>query len=319
MLQQTTVATVIPYYRRWLRLFPDVSALARAPLNKVLKAWEGLGYYERAKRLHGAARRLCRESSGVLPRSEAELRQLPGFGPNTAAAVLSLGYGLPVPVLDVNVRRVIGRIKGRADGKGVAADRAARLILADLIDRDHPAGFNQAMMELGALVCRPRQPSCPVCPVRRFCLAFRTGRPEIGAPAKKSRATRIETVVAVIEREDRYLIQQRPPSGLMAGLWEFPGGKREKPESLEGALRRELREELGALVKSARLLVTVRHAYTRFRVTLRAYDTVLKRVPALDPRTHRWVTLKGLKRYPFPSANSKIIDFLERRERDHRP
>jgi len=105
----------------------------------------------------------------------------------------------------------------------------------------------------------------------------------------------------------------------MPHLWEFPGGKRVKPESLEGALRRELREELGALVKSARLLVTVRHAYTRFRVTLRAYDTVLKRVPALDPRTHRWVTLKGLKRYPFPSANSKIIDFLERRERDHRP
>jgi A/G-specific adenine glycosylase len=317
MLQQTTVAAVIPYYERWLRLFPDVAVLARAPLQKVLKAWEGLGYYERARRLHRAARIVCRDWAGSLPQAESDLRRIPGFGPYIAAAVLSLAFGQPVAVLDANVRRVISRLKRITGGAGARSDRVLRGYLDELLDRDRAAAFNQAVMELGALVCRPRRPLCPRCPVRRYCLAFRAGEQESIPRPKKRPAAKIETVVAVIEENGRFLIQRRPPSGLMAGLWEFPGGKREKGESLEGALRRELGEELGASVETARLLLKVRHAYTRFQVTLYAYETILKNVPALDRRTHRWVSRRGLDGYPFPSGNARIIGFLKSRKSDH--
>jgi A/G-specific adenine glycosylase len=317
MLQQTTVPAVIPYYGRWLRLFPDVEALARAPLTKVLKAWEGLGYYERARRLHRAARIVWRQWGGSLPRTEADLRGLPGFGPYTAAAVLSLAFGLPLPALDANARRVVSRLKNTGDG--VVSDRAVRAYLDELLDRERPADFNQAVMELGALVCRPRRPLCPRCPVRRFCLAFRSRKQEKRPQPKRRPAKKIETVVAVIERNGRFLIQKRPASGLLACLWEFPGGKRERGESLESALRREIREELGVSVKTARLLIRVRHAYTRFRVTLYAYETVLQGVPRLGRRTHRWVSRRGLESYAFPSGNARIIDFLKSGEDDYQP
>lgn len=318
MLQQTTVAAVLPYYKRWLEAFPDVFALARAPLQKVLKAWEGLGYYDRARRLHRAARILCQERAGSIPRTYADLRRLPGFGPYITAAVLSLSYGQPFPVLDANVRRVLMRLKKIPGGSGLAMDAALRRHLDEMIDRDHPAVFNQAMMELGALVCRPRNPLCLQCPVHRFCAAFECGEQEVTPPPRKKRTAKIETAVGVIESNGKFLIQKRPSPGLMAGFWEFPGGKRERGESPKEALQREIREELGVSVNKASLLLKVRHAYTRFQVTLYAYETSLCKIPRLDVKTHRWVSRRDLKRYPFPSGNAKIIKFLETGEKGHR-
>ena len=318
MLQQTTVAAVVPYYEKWLGIFPDVFALARAPLPRVLKAWEGLGYYDRARRLHQAARIVCREFDGRIPDTPEGLRGLPGFGPYISAAVLSLAYGRPLAVLDANVRRVLMRLDRIRGGSGAAADRALRRRLDGLLDRRRPSAFNQAMMELGALTCRPRNPRCPACPVQSFCRAFEAGEQEVIPPPKKRRSQKIATVVGIIESRGRYLIQKRPPSGLLAGLWEFPGGKREKGERLEAALRRELKEELGAEVERAGLLLKVRHAYTHFLVDLYAYDTVLDKIPPFDRRRHRWVARGGLKRYPFPSGSAKIIRFLEGRAADQR-
>jgi len=318
MLQQTTVAAVIPHYEKWLRLFPDVFALARSPLPKVLKAWEGLGYYDRARRLHQAGRILCRDLDGKLPDTSEELRRLPGFGPYITAAVLSLGYGRPLAVLDANVRRVLMRLDRIRAASAAGVDKALKRRLDDLLDRNRPAAFNQAMMELGALVCRPRNPRCPVCPIQAFCRAFESGEQEIIPPPKRRPCERIETAVAVIESHGRYLIQKRPPSGLLAGLWEFPGGKREKGESLKAALRRELKEELGAEVETARLALKLRHAYTRFLVDLYAYETVLKDIPPLDGRRHKWVARRSLKMYPFPSGSARIIRFLEEREKGRR-
>jgi len=318
MLQQTTVAAVIPYYIRWLRLFPDISTLAGAPLQRVLKACEGLGYYERARRLHQAARIIHRELEGRIPDTSEELRRLPGFGPYITAAVLSFGYGRPLAVLDANVRRVLMRLDRIKPGPTSVVDGALRRRLDVLLDRRQPADFNQAMMELGALVCRPRNPLCPACPVQAFCHAFEAGEQEVIPPPRQRRSERIETVVGIIESRGRYLVQKRPASGLLAGLWEFPGGKRERGESLGEALRRELREELGAEVESARLLLKLRHAYTRFLVDLSAYETVLKKIPALDSRRHKWVARGALKRYPFPSGSARIIRFLEERENGRR-
>ena len=313
MLQQTTVAAVIPYYEKWLKTFPDVRSLARAPLRKVLKAWQGLGYYRRAMNLHKAARIIVGQFGGELPRDEETLRTLPGFGPYTTAAVLSLAFDRPCPVLDANVRRVAMRLLALENAAGSRAEKAIMDFLNDCLPKDHPGLFNQAMMELGALVCRPAGPLCLLCPVVGFCRAFDRGIQEIIPPSKKQSFQKVETVVAIIRDDGRYLIQQRPAQGLFAGLWEFPGGKKEWGETLEEALRREVREELGAEVQEAKFLFKVRHAYTRFLVTLYAYEVSLKGCLQLRKGRHRRVTINRLKQYPFHSGSAKIIQFLEKR------
>ncbi len=271
MLQQTTVAAVIPYYARWLEVFPDLEVLARAPLRKVLREWQGLGYYQRARNLHAAAQAVIREHGGKVPEAEPALRRLPGFGPYTSAAVLSIAYGTPLPVIDANVRRVLMRLLGLRGPAVPSVDRKLRAFLSTVFPEDAPGEFNQAMMELGALLCRSRSPQCLACPVRGACVAAREGIQEIIPRPKKLSLERIEVVVAVIEKDGRVLIQERPPGGLLAGLWEFPGGKVEPGESLTAALRREIREEIGAEIKDVSRLTTVRHAYTRFEATLHAF------------------------------------------------
>jgi A/G-specific adenine glycosylase len=310
MLQQTTVPAVIPYFERWLEVFPDVSSLARAPLRKVLREWQGLGYYQRARNLHQAAKRVVREHGGKLPDDEKALRRLPGFGPYTTAAVLSLAYGKPRPVVDANVRRVLMRllgIRGRAEPR---VDSELHVFLDKVFPASSPGDFNQAMMELGALVCRSRSPQCLACPVRRFCRAAREGTQETIPLPKKLTLERIEVVVAVIEKDGRILLQERPAGGLLAGLWEFPGGKVETGEGLTAALRREIREELGAEIENIRRLTTVRHAYTRFEATLHAYRCRISGAGFKAGRRHRWVTLKNIGKYPLPSGSVKIVDFL---------
>ena len=311
MLQQTTVGAVVPYYQNWLKVFPDVGSLARAPLQKVLRAWQGLGYYQRARNLRDAARLFVRESGAKIPDDRDALRRAPGFGPYTTAAVLSLAYRRPYPVLDANVRRVmmrVLRIHGRADGRR-DADIFARLHRT--IPRRSPGDFNQAMMELGALVCRSRIPLCPDCPIQSFCGAFEAGDQEVIPQPKERSYRRVTAVVGVIERAGKILIQKRPASGLLAGLWEFPGGKVKRGESLTEALAREIEEELGVGVERPKFLVKVDHSYTQFRVELHAFACRLLGEPAARPGRRRWIALKDLRRYPFPSGSAKIILFLE--------
>jgi len=313
MLQQTTVPAVIPHYERWLEVFPDVRSLARAPLRKVMREWQGLGYYRRAENLHRAAATIVRDHGGRVPDDESTLRSLPGFGPYTAAAVLSLAHGKPLPVIDANVRRVLMRVLGLSGTAEARVDKRLRAFLETVFAVNSPGDFNQAMMELGAIVCRSRDPQCLACPVREFCRAAREGTQEIIPRPKKLRLEKIEVVVAVIEKDGRILIQQRPAGGLLAGLWEFPGGKVEPGESLTAALRREIREELGVVIRDVRRLTTVRHSYTRFQATLHAYACRIAG-PDLEPGPERrWVTLSSIRRYPLPSGSVKIVDFLASR------
>jgi A/G-specific adenine glycosylase len=310
MLQQTTVQAVVPYYNRWRKDYPDVRALGRAPLKKVLKSWQGLGYYQRARNLHQTAKWVVRENGGRLPADYETLRRLPGFGPYTAAAVASLAFNKPYPVLEANVRRVLMRLLRRRGESDAGQDRYLRPHLESLFSGRHPGTFNQAMMELGALVCRAGHPQCLACPVREHCLAHRHGEQEIIPRPKRTRVRRVEAVVGIISRGGRYLIQKRPNKGLLAGLWEFPGGKVEPGETKEQALRRELREELGVELENAGFLLKVKHAYTQFDVTLYAYACVLGGEPSVQGRDLRWVALGSLGRYPFPSGSAKIVDFL---------
>ena len=311
MLQQTTVPAVIPYFERWLEVFPDVRSLARAPQRKVLREWQGLGYYQRARNLHRAAKIIAGEYQAKLPDDEKALRRLPGFGPYTTAAVSSLAFGKPMPVVDANVRRVLMRVLG-VQGRAVpGVDGKLRAFLTTVFPADAPGEFNQAMMELGALVCRSRNPQCLACPVRGFCRAAREGTQEIIPLPRKLRLEKIEVVVAVIEKDGRILLQERPAGGLLAGLWEFPGGKVEPGESLKAALRREIREEVGVEIKDVRRLVTVRHAYTRFAATLHAFRCRMSDPDFIPRLRQRWVTLGAIRRYPLPSGSVKIVDFLE--------
>lgn len=307
MLQQTTVGAVIPYYERWLKRFPDIGSLARAPLASVLKAWQGLGYYRRARDLRRSAQILVERHGGRLPDDGKALRALPGFGPYTTAAVLSIAFGRAVPLVDANVRRVLMRAFGREGRARPADDRLLLERLAPEVPHRKPGDFNQALMELGALVCRPSNPACLRCPLRGSCRAYADGRQEvIPAPVKRS-YRKITAVVGVISRGGLILIQRRPEDGLLGGLWEFPGGKVKRGERLESALARELEEEIGARPKDVRPFLTVDHSYTRFKVRLHAFTCGLESEPETGPN-RRWVKQRDLARLPFPSGSARIVE-----------
>jgi len=315
MLQQTTVKAVIPYYELWMRLFPDIASLARVPLQKVLKAWQGLGYYQRARNLHSAARTVVRDHGGRLPDDAEKLSALRGFGPYTTAAVLSMAFDKPLPVLDGNVRRVILRLNCTGTAHPAPRDTDLRELLNAWISKKSPGAFNQAMMELGALICRPRNPFCLLCPVRSFCGAERLGLQEVVPAPRTLKIEKLEAAVAVIIHRKRILLHRRPPGGLLGDLWEFPGGKIEPGESAEQAAKREVREELGIEIEGLEFLTRIRHAYTRFQVELTAFVCrPAGALPAPAPDI-AWVTPRALKRYPLPSGSVKIVNsLLERRD-----
>ena len=315
MLQQTQVATVQPYFERFMARFPSLEALAAADLQEVLKAWEGLGYYRRARLLHRAAGLVVTTRQGVIPREVAGLRELPGIGAYTAAAIASLAYGQPVPVVDGNVTRVCARlwaIAAAADSASARRQMQSRLGPAIAASAD-PAAFNQALMELGALVCRPRDPACPDCPLRQDCEAWRLGR--VGEfPVRRVRPPlpHYRIAVGLVEHDGRLLIARRHEEQMLGGLWEFPGGKQERGETLEATVVREMREEVGLEVRVVRRACTVRHAYSHFRITLTAFHCVPVGAPQAAPceRPLAWVPRERLGDYPFPKANHKVFAAL---------
>lgn len=311
MLQQTRVDQGLPYYERFLAAFPDIFALARASEDQVLKAWEGLGYYTRARNLHRTAKRIAEDCGGVFPRQAEMLLMLPGIGRYTAGAIASIAFGERVPVLDGNVKRVLARLFDVAESIDDSATEKRLWDLAGrLVPQKDPGDFNQAMMELGARICTPKKPDCAGCPLSRWCAA-RAADTVHERPIRsgKKAVPHKEIVVAVIEREGKFLIGRRPPEGLLGGLWEFPGGKLEKGESHQQALVRECKEELGVVVRPGGLIATVRHAYTHFRVTLNVYRcTLLKGTPKAKVHTElRWVAPEEFGAYAFPKANHKFL------------
>jgi A/G-specific adenine glycosylase len=312
MLQQTTVQTVLPYYKKWLQTFPDIRTLSQASTQKVLKAWEGLGYYQRAKNLHIASKIIMEEHKGKIPQTYSLLKKLPGFGPYTTAAVLSFAFNQPYPVLDGNIRRILLRIRDLHQEAAPASDKILKPFLASLFVPEKSSRFNQALMELGALICRPQNPSCLLCPIQKFCKAFQAGTQEIIPKPKKREFHKIKAVLGIISQNNRYLIQKRPSQGLMADLWEFPGGKIEPGETPVQALHREIREELGQEVLNEKFLTKVNHSYTKFRVTLYAFQCELKERPELNSFRHQWVSLQEFKNYPFPSGSVKVIQHLRK-------
>jgi len=324
MLQQTRVNTAIPYYRRFLRQWPTIGRLSRTREERVLKLWEGLGYYARARNLLKAARMIRRKFEGKIPLDAASFGSLPGVGPYICAAVLSIAGGLPLPVVDGNVLRVATRYWGVGEDirKPATRNRIHRF-LQGTIPPDKPGDFNQALMELGALCCRPQSPACPSCPLQGECHARAEGTVDI-LPCRSPRPAipHYPVVIAVIlDRHRRMFVQKRPSRRHLGGLWEFPGGKVRENEPRRQALVRECLEELHTTVIPGEKIATVRHAYTHFRITLSVYLCRLApRAPAPDsPQPGRWVTFDQLSRLPFPAANHKFFPRLKACLRDPSP
>ena len=315
MLQQTRVATVMEYYPPFLSRFPNVHSLADAPLDDVLKAWEGMGYYGRARNLHRAAKQIAADLDGKLPRTVPQLRRLPGIGAYTAGAIASIAFGLDEPVVDGNVIRVLCRVFALRGDPGRTPVKKKLWALATALIPPGQAGlFNQALMDLGATLCSPKQPRCAVCCLRNGCRALASGRPE-RLPTKTPRkpTPHYDIVAGVIWKRGRVLIDRRPPEGLLGGLWEFPGGKIEPGESPEVALRREIREEMGIEVEVGRRLAKIDHAYTHFRITLHVFSCrhTSGRVRPAASTAWKWVLPRNLARYPFPRANQKVVEQLQ--------
>ncbi|MBM4103812.1 MAG: A/G-specific adenine glycosylase [Planctomycetes bacterium] len=274
MLQQTQVRTVIPYYERFLKKLPTIQALAKAQLDTVLKLWQGLGYYTRAKNLHKAARLIIEKHDGEFPRTFEAILALPGIGRYTAGAIGSIAFGLRKPVLDGNVIRVLCRWYA-VEGNPADAKTREKLwrIAEELLPIKNCGDWNQAMMELGAEICTPKNPRCTECPVRRFCEAFKKGVQDVLPLRKKGKKIPHYTVaVAVLfDSKGRLLIDKRRVEGFLGGLWELPGGKKQKNETLKHAVEREVHEETGLCVRAGKKLCVVKHVYSHFAVTLHTY------------------------------------------------
>lgn len=316
MLQQTRTDQALPYYRRFMRRFPSVRALARAPRQDVLKAWEGLGYYARARNLHRTAQYIVSDRRGRFPATYEEWLNLPGIGPYTAAAVTSIAFNRDHAVVDGNVARVLSRVFAYSgDVKTARGKREIQRRADVLLPAGRAADFNEALMELGALVCLPRRPRCAACPMRAICRAYHHGEPEAfpAARARKRVPHKIVGAGIVTSRAGKILIAQRKDDSMLGGLWEFPGGSVERGETLPQCIRRELREELGIDVRVGARVVTVHHAYSHFTIELHAYRAAIERgrPRALHCADYRWVTVREMRDYPFSRADLHIRDALE--------
>jgi len=299
MLQQTRVETVIPYYQNWMQKFPTLQTLAQASEEDVLLQWEGLGYYSRVRNLHHTAQILVQQNSGAVPESIDELKKLPGIGDYTASAIASISFRAKVVALDANGKRIFARLLDV--DMPVSSGQAKKQILrfaADQIEQVDAGDFNQAIMDLGSMICLPRRPRCRICPIRNFCIAYQRDTQNIRPVLEKKKAIPLYHVVAAVitDGDDRFLLAKRPRGGMLPGLWEFPGGKIEQGEDDQSALQREIREELDAAISVGELVGSYKHAYTHFRVIVRAYYcSVNGKLPrAVEAQELAWVKCEDI-------------------------
>ena len=315
MLQQTRVQTVIPYYEKFLSVFPSLQMLAESDLQKVLKCWEGLGYYARARNLHRATQEIMTHHGGIVPQDLSSLKALPGIGDYIAAAVSSIAFGNPHAVVDGNVKRVLARFhKTDLPINNPAAGKVFKAAADVFLEKSRPGTFNQAVMELGALVCTPKNPRCNDCPLARKCVAFKDKVvEEYPRRIKKARIPEYRVAVGVVWKGSRVLITQRKPEGLLGGLWEFPGGKIQNGETPSDACIREINEEVNLVVETEEPIARIRHAYTHFKIVMDVFRCIYLngRIKLRGPVDYKWIRLSEIDRFPFPGANRKFIPLIK--------
>ncbi len=312
MLQQTQVDTVLAYFNKWMARFPDLETLASADETAVLSLWEGLGYYSRARNLLQAARLMMRDMQGQIPSTTSTLVTLPGVGPYTAAAIASIAFGEDVAAVDGNIRRVFSRYFDiQEPARSPEGEKRIRALAQAHLPLGRAGAYNQALMDLGAMICTPRIPVCDQCPIRLNCQARKLGIQE-DRPVKlpRQKPPHLTVTAAVIRRNGRVLLAQRPPHGLLGGLWEFPGGTQEEQDrDLESCLQREIMEELGVKVRVGQPFGKYKHAYTHFKITLFAFFCELscgEKPQPLASEALAWAKIDELSAYPMGKVDRQI-------------
>ena len=316
MLQQTQVATVIPYFERFIKKFPNVRALAESEIDPILKQWEGLGYYSRARNLHKAAKVICDNYKEIIPNDYSEIQKIPGIGPYTGAAIISIAYSTPVSVVDGNVLRVFTRFWGIYED--IKLPKIRDILFHKLnayVKLIEPPIFNQAIMEIGALICTPKEPKCTQCPLQNDCFAKQTKNQDQLPVKSKSKPVPTHTiVVGIIKHKNKYLIAKRKEDQMLGGLWEFPGGKVKSKETLENALLREIKEEVNLDVTIEQKLGTIKHAYSHFKIVLHAFicSSTTNKAKANTSDKVEWINLDQLNDFAFPTANKKLFKLINK-------
>ena len=309
MLQQTRVETVIPYFEKWMSLFPTVSDLAQASEQEVLNAWEGLGYYSRARNLHQAARMVVGEYGGKLPDDLKALRSLPGIGRYTVGAIASIAFNMDEPTLDGNLRRVYARLFDVSEpADSLTGEKILWKLAAEYLPKGQAGDYNQALMDLGATICLPKNPRCLLCPLMEICEARINGSQEQRPVLKPKKEIPHQVLAAgVILHEDEVLLSKRPSKGLLGGMWEFPNGQvtGEPLKKLESALETGYKLK----VQQGEALGTVKHAYTHFRVTVHAFRCNL--ISMSKNKNLKWVDIDDLKKYPMGKVDRQIARMLD--------
>jgi A/G-specific adenine glycosylase len=314
MLQQTRVETVLPYFEKWMRLFPTIQALANASEHDVLNAWEGLGYYSRARNFHKAAKLVVEKYNGQLPRDLDELGKLPGIGRYTVGALASILFGMDEPALDGNLKRVYARLFDvSVPVDSLEGERLLWQIARDNVPKGQAADFNQALMDLGAMICLPKNPRCLICPVMTLCLARENGTQDIH-PVKKPKNETPSYVhaAAVVEQPGKtrkVLLAQRPSRGLLGGMWEFPNARVDVDPAKE--LAKALKTEYNLRLRLKRKVAPVGifyHAYSHFKVTVLAFECELTSDPVGE--NLKWVSVKDLGTYPMGKVDRQIAQKL---------
>ena len=322
MLQQTQLKVVIPYWKKWMKFFPTLSSLAEADLENLLMIWQGLGYYSRAKRIHQSSKILVEfvgknrdQDPDFWPNQIDKWMSLPGIGRSTAGSIISSAFDLPTPILDGNVKRILSRLLA-IERKSNKDERKLWEFSSLLIERLSPRDFNQALMDLGAIICTPKKPSCSSCPLQNFCVAYTKYDPE---DFPKKEMTKIKPlqeigIGLVFNQKGELLIDQRLESSSMGGMWEFPGGKKIPNESIETTIERELKEELGIVVNVGEKLLSFEHAYTHKKLyfTVHICAWISGQPKPLASQKLLWVSPDRLFDFPFPAANTKIISELHK-------
>lgn len=322
MLQQTTVAAVIPYFHRFLVQFPNVRALAAAKEQQVLRLWEGLGYYRRARQLHAAARVIVDQHQGEFPSTPAAILALPGIGRYTAGAISSFAYNLPQPIVEANTARLYARLMAlKLPLANPAAQKALWQLAAELVPARNPAEFNQALMELGATVCTPRDPDCRHCPLSTLCETQRRGwQAKIPAPAVKPRIEEVQETAIAVCANQHWLLVQRGAEERWAGMWDFPrvlvanqptgAARGNDPQAAlaHAAIRDELQDRFQLEVAAIDNFTTIRHAVTRFRITLRCLRAEAQRTSLAHPA--RWLTPARIQEIPLTTPARRIAAAL---------
>ncbi len=315
MLQQTQVQTVIPYFQRFITQFPTVQSLAEADLNRILKTWEGLGYYSRARNLAKAAKIVVEEHKSKIPDNSEDFIKLPGVGEYIAAAVQSIAFNAPLAAVDGNVKRVLARLLLIDHPINQSqSHKTFNLEAEKLLNSSEPGRHNEAMMELGALVCTPINPDCSACPIKTFCKALTHKLVKKYPKRKKKPAVPIVPIaVGVIFKGDKMLITRRKEEGLLGGLWEFPGGKIRKDESAKDACLREVAEETNLKIEIITHLTRVKHAYSHFKIEMDVFVCryISGKVRLFGPVDHQWIIRDEIDNYPFPKANIKFMSKIK--------